>query len=218
MKKLLLIPFVFAAVSLHAQGVRPMDKPPASTMPRGIARQSTALSAAAHSTEVPLTALPAFSVTDRDGHVVQAASLAKPSHWVLLYDSQDCIPCDKLMAELDASQNAAAQRGASYVIIVNATTADALERVRATYSNLSDATWVADTGHEALTALRLKGAPMLYALHGDAIAFHVPGTLRDTATVKSLASSWLAGTDSAVQAAATTPIAAAAAGHTAAKQ
>jgi len=207
MKKLPLILLLFATVSLHAQRVRPMQRPPASATPHGIARQSTALSAASHVTRPPLAALPAFSVTDRDGHLVPSASFARTSHWLLLYSRQNCIPCDKLLMSLSSNENPASKRGAPYVIVVDAPTVDALERVRAAYPYLSDATWVADTGHEASTALKLKGSPMLYALHGNAIAFHVPGTLGDALTVKNLANSWLTTNDNPARTGPSAPVA-----------
>jgi hypothetical protein len=170
----------------------PAIRPPDSILPAPIGRLNTAERAAVLKNKPPMKQLPSFNVADRDGKPVAAESLTAGKHWLLLYRRQDCLPCDRLMTVLAAGGNPGLNNGLPYVILVAAKTQDGLERVRANYGTLSNATWLVDKNDEALAALKPRGTPMLYAMDGNNIAWNVPGTLGDPTRVQKMAADWIA--------------------------
>jgi hypothetical protein len=151
---------------------------------------------AAVNNQPPLKELPAFVASDRDGRAVPAATLSHNSHWLLIYRKQDCLPCDRLMNVLAASQSPGLKGGQPYVILVAGKTSDALERVKAKYSTLSDATWLADKDAQALAALKPRGTPDIYAMDGSKIAWSLAGNLGNPAKVEAMTAAWIASASS----------------------
>lgn len=172
--------------------VRAAIRPPASAMPTAQARVSTAQRMAAAHNQPPLTELPNFTASDRDGNAVTTKTLTRTSHWLLIYRNQNCLPCDRLMNVLAASESASLKSGQPYVILVAGKTSDALGRVEANFSTLSEATWLADKDAQAYTALKPRGTPVIYAMDGSKIAWNVPGNLGNPAKVEKMAAAWVA--------------------------
>jgi hypothetical protein len=185
-------------------GAHPVTRPPASMLPPGKARLNTAERMAVMNNRPPLKELPAFSVTDKDGHAVSAKTMSHSTHWLLLYRRQNCLPCDRLMNVLAAGDSNSLKSGQPYVIVVAGKASDGLEKVRANYSTLSEATWLADKDDQILAALKPHGAPMIYAMDGHRIAWDVPGNLGDPATVEKMVSAWITGGEKSNSAAAST--------------
>lgn len=206
----------------HPAHLRAVMRPPASTLPPKATLLSTAEAAPARRALPPLKILPDFPLQDRDGHTIsaqtvgtrlvaartllapqptaaslitfQSPAIATPAtHWLLLYRDQACLPCDRLMNTLAASASADFQRGTPYVVIVAAKNRNGLETVRAANAVFSSATWLADTNHQALSALKPRGTPMLYAMDGNRIAFSIPGNLDNPALVNTIADNWIKG-------------------------
>jgi len=172
--------------------VHPALRPPVSVRPSPQARLSTAQRMAAANNQPPLKELPSFTASDRDGKAVTAKTLTRSSHWLLIYRKQDCLPCDRLMNVLAASESSGLKTGKPYVILVAGKTSDSLERVRANYSTLSEATWLGDRDAQAYAALKPRGTPILYAMDGSKIAWNVPGNLGNPAKVEKMAAAWIA--------------------------
>jgi len=192
-----------AVLPLHAQTslpetpgshphIQPAVRPPESVRPSAHARLNTAERVAAVSNKPPLQELPAFTANDRDGHPVTAKTLSRSSHWLLIYRRQDCMPCDRLMTALAASEDSGLKGGQPYVIVVAGKQSEALERVRANFSTLSDATWLGDRENHAFDALKPRGVPMIYAMDGSKIAWNVPGNLGNPAMVEKMLATWVA--------------------------
>jgi len=185
---------------------RTVLRPPASIMPSAQARLSTAQRVAALGNQPPMKELPGFTVTDRDGHAVTTKALSKSAHWILVYRKQSCLPCDRLMRMLAADESGGLKGGQPYVVVVSGKERDAVDRVRANYSTLSEATWLADKDKQAYAALKPRGAPMIYAMDGSRIAWNVPGNLGNPAKVEQMAAAWISsGSTSAAASTATVP-------------
>jgi hypothetical protein len=167
-------------------------RPPLSVRPSAQARLSTAQRMAALNNQPPLQELPNFTASDRDGKVVTPKAMAQTSHWLLIYRSQNCLPCDRLMNVLAASESPDLKGGKPYVILVAGKTSDGLERVKANFSPLSEATWLADKDSQAYAALKPRGTPVIYAMNGTKIAWKVPGNLGNPARVEKMAAAWIA--------------------------
>ena len=184
----------------------PAMRPPASLMPPPPDRLNTAQRVAALNNRPPLKELPAFTVTDRDGHPVAAKTFSHSSHWLLIYRRQNCLPCDRLMNVLAAGDSNTLKSGQPYVILVAGKAPEALEKVRANFSTLSEAKWLADRDEQAFAALKPRGTPIIYAMDGNTIAWDVPGNLGNPATVEKMATAWITSgkTSSTNTAAATT--------------
>ncbi len=173
--------------------VRPAVRVPASLRPSNVARASTAQTAAARINKPGLKTLPDFPVTTRDGLVVSSQTLAQKAHWLLIYRRDNCIPCDRLMNVLAAGSSVEPNQGQSYVIVVDSKEKGGLDKVRATYSSLANASWVADKNAVAIKALKAHGAPILYGMEGANIKWMVPGNLGKPANVDHMAATWVAG-------------------------
>jgi hypothetical protein len=180
-----------AFASAHPS-IKAVARPPASIMPSPQARLSTAQRMAAANNQPPLTQLPAFTATDQDGHAVTAKTVSRTSHWLLIYRKQNCLPCDRLMNVLAASESASLKTGAPYVILVAGKSSEALARVRANYAGLTGATWLADRDDRVFALLKPRGAPMIYAIDGSKVAWSIPGNLGNPAKVEKMAASWVA--------------------------
>jgi hypothetical protein len=167
-------------------------RPPLSIRPSTQARLSTAQRMAALNNRPPLQELPSFTASDRDGKAITPRAMAQPSHWLLIYRSQNCLPCDRLMNVLAASESPDLKGGKPYVILVAGKTSDGLERVKANFSPLSEATWLADKDAQAYAALKPRGTPVVYAMSGMKIAWKVPGNLGNPAKVEKMAAAWIA--------------------------
>jgi hypothetical protein len=174
--------------------VRPALRRPESDKKTGKQRFSTAQRMAVMNNPPPLKVLPDFNVSDRDGHMVTAKTLQRANHWLLIYRTENCIPCDRLMNVLAASESSGLKSGQPYVVLVAESKSDALEKVRANYSALRDATWMSDKNGQALVALKPRGAPIVYAMEGNKIIWSVPGNLGDPARVEKMAASWMTST------------------------
>ena len=93
-----------------------------------------------------------------------------------------------------ASTSSDFQRGTPYIVLVATHTRTGLETVRAANPTFNSATWLADTTHQALTTLKPRGTPMLYAMDGNRIAFSIPGNLDNPTLVTTIADSWIKNT------------------------
>jgi hypothetical protein len=175
--------------------VRPALRRPESDKKKGNANFSTAQRMAAINNQPPLKVLPNFNISDSDGHVVTTKTLQRATHWLLIYRTENCIPCDRLMNVLAASDSSDLKNGQPYVVLVAGSKSDSLEKVRAKYSSLSGATWMSDRNGQAVAALKPRGAPILYAMDGNKIAWSVPGNLGDPARVEKMAASWITSTN-----------------------
>jgi hypothetical protein len=184
--------------SLQKKHIQAVRATPTSMRPKQTNRLSTAQRAALNQDKPTPAQLPAFTVADRNGKRVNAAALSKSSqaatstHWLLLYRSQNCLPCDRLMNVLQASSSPDLKSGIPYVIVVSGNSQNGLEKVRANFGNLSAAHWMLDSDRQFLTALKPSSSPVLYAMDGQAIAWKLPGNLGDASRVEKLASAWIA--------------------------
>jgi hypothetical protein len=183
-----------SAATKRPHEIRPALHRPESDKKKGKTHLSTAQRMAAMNNQPPLRVLPDFNVSDRDGRTVPAKTLQRATHWLLIYRTENCIPCDRLMNVLAASENSGLKSGQPYVVLVAGSTSEALEKVRANYSALSDAAWLGDRNGQALVALKPRGAPIVYAMDGNKIAWSVPGNLGDPARVEKMAASWVTST------------------------
>lgn len=199
------------AAAQQVRPVRPVMRPPASANSTGPAAHSTAqngaqnrvqnrvqtgVQAGAQNPGAPLTQLPDFTATDATGRLVAAGTLARPSHWLLFYTRDQCVPCDRVLSVLSQSQSPALKRGAPYsIVLAHPRTHDALDTERAKYPALTDALWLEEKDGSATTALAVKGAPMLYGMRGSQIAWVVPGGLDNINTVEKIAGAWLSSVD-----------------------
>jgi len=171
---------------------KPALRPPSSIVPSARTRVSTAQRMAAFNHKPPLPELPGFTATDRDGKEVTPKTFSRSSHWLLVYRRQNCLPCDRLMNVLAASESPDLKGGQPYVILVEGKASDAVDRVRANYSTLSQSTWLADKEGQARAALKPRGEPTIYAMNGSKIAWSVPGNLGSPAKVEKMTAAWMA--------------------------
>jgi hypothetical protein len=112
------------------------------------------------------------------------------------------------MTVLAASGDSGLQGGKPYVIVVAGKQSEALEKVRANFSTLGEATWLGDKENHAFDALKPRGVPMIYAMDGSKIAWNIPGNLGNPALVEKRLANWIAsspGPGSGSPSAATSP-------------
>lgn len=188
---LIVLSVYFSGIAGHAQVLRPVMPPPESSRPSQATAHSTAAGGAQNI--IPrLTSLPAVSATGLDGKMLAVASLAHPSHWLLLYVRDHCDACLLVTGALARSDSPALLKGAPYVIVLaRGSQPNALDALKAKFPGLADATWLEDRDGSVAAALKPTGAPVLYALHGTQVGFVLPGSLGAPANAERLADAWL---------------------------
>lgn len=178
----------------RAVPMRRVMAPPAEKQTALKLRPSTAEAGEARTIKKPLQQLPSFAVTGRDNLKHDAAALQHTGHWLLLYRTDHCAPCDRLMITLAGSHSADFRRGTPFTVVVGGEEPSALDTVRATYDNLGDANWVADRDRSVRKALQLTSAPVIFGMDGNRVVWRVAGTMGDAAQVSRLTDHWIAGT------------------------
>lgn len=181
--------------------VRRVMAPPRELQPRPSVRPNTAESGSVHIAKEPLKTMPGFSARGLDNQPHDSASLQHTGHWLLVYRTEHCVPCDRLMNALAASQSQDLRGGEPYTVIVGSASPTALGDVRAGYSTLSSANWVADNDHKIFTALQLRGEPTVFGMDGDRVVWRVAGSLGDPQKVLHMTDAWIAGSAAASDAA-----------------
>ncbi len=132
--------------------------------------------------------LPAFQVATLDGVVTASHQLPMPGTWLLIYVQPECFPCESLLQLFKPDQPTALPQ--KLVVVVGGTAADA-RGVLATFPDLAQASWYADTLNEAFTQLNLQGAPVIVGLRQDVMEWDINGLLVDSRTMRSIVNSWL---------------------------
>lgn len=188
--------------------MRRVMAPPADKMPSLKTRPSTAESGSLHTSKPPLHELPAFHAAAPASHARTNASASAPAdpmqrtgHWLLVYRTEHCIPCDRLMNALATSQSGDLRNGTPYTIIVGSPSPNAIESVRSSFGALQAANWLPDSDHSIFKSLQLKGYPEVFAMDGNRIAWKVAGNLGDPQAVLRMTDTWIAGSGAAADAA-----------------
>ncbi len=180
----------------HAPAKRVMAPPP-DTRAAVKLRPSSSEAGLSRTAKPPLKVLPAITgiTTARAGG--NAASSQRTGHWLLLYRTESCVPCDRLTNVLAASDSTDLRNGVPYTIIVGGSSSASLGLLRAKYNTLADASWVADPDRTASKSLQTRGAPELFAMDGNRIAWKISGNFGNPQQVLHIADSWIAGTAAA---------------------
>ena len=134
--------------------------------------------------------LPDASLLDRDGARVALRQLSAAEQWAIVYVAVGCMPCERLLASLDAGfDEAAAPRVAILVSGEPAAARAWLGR----FAKLAAGNWYVDVGGAAGQAMRVPGAPTLLGVRRDEVAWSVAGLIKDRATTRSTIVNWVGG-------------------------
>jgi hypothetical protein len=131
---------------------------------------------------------PAFQVATVDGVPTGSDRLPRQGRWLLVYVQPDCFPCESFLELFKQDQPTTLPQ--KIVVVVGGTVADA-RGVRATFPDLAQASWYADTLNEAFGHLQLQGTPVMLGLRQDVIEWDLTGVPADSRTMRSIVNSWL---------------------------
>lgn len=132
--------------------------------------------------------LPAFTVTALDGTVVESATLAQESNWLLVTVQARCAPCDTLLKQLDRDERPQAPRIAIVGIGMDQ---QAISDLFAKYPNLVNSRWFADPDRTAAKALGIAAQPTVFGARGPHTDWRLAGIVRDPRELESILFSWL---------------------------
>src|SRR5215467_3612243 len=110
--------------------------------------------------------LPAFQLTAADGSTVKSADLPSKGNWVLIYVQPKSQFSDSLLKGLKREQYPNLEQHA--VMIVGGSIED-LKSIQSKYTDLTQASWYADTDKSAYTQLKLHGAPVVLGIKQQTI-------------------------------------------------
>lgn len=175
--------------------VKHVVPPPPTMMAHGAARKSTAQAMASRKNRPPLEALPSFSLTALTGESVAVSTLQHQGHWLMLYLRPNCAPCETVLQSLAGTERRQLQGGKPLLVVVRGHSTSEVTELRAKYPALGDAVWVLDQKGDGMKALKLASMPTLYALYDGGVAFTLPGTVGNPATVEKMAGTWMTRTD-----------------------
>jgi hypothetical protein len=134
--------------------------------------------------------MPAFSVSRADGTAVASTDFAPAMHYVFMYVTPNCRPCDRLLEMLKDPD--VPQLPGRVVIVVGGSAASAATYIHAHVpAGVGEVAWFADPAGDAFKALRLTGTPVLIGVRGPQIMWSVSGVLNDASTVQSVVRSWV---------------------------
>ena len=148
---------------------------------------AVALSAPASASE--RMRVPPLKVVSADGRAVALDQLVRPGRWLLVYIQPNCGPCDALLRLVKKGEHPLVP--SQLVIVVGATTAEAVSAEAASFPDLTGAAWYADPARAAIAPLRLTGAPVIFGVDHDVIEWRLAGVLSNADDVKSVLASWV---------------------------
>ena len=132
--------------------------------------------------------LPNFQLTNGDGQTVKTADLRTTGNWLLIYVQPKSQFSDNLLKLLKREQYPNLEQNA--VIIVGGAVDD-MKTMQSKYTELSQASWYADTTKDAFTQLKLHGVPVVLGIKQQTIQWSLNGVLPDTNVSKSVLNSWI---------------------------
>jgi len=130
--------------------------------------------------------VPEFDVTGADGAAVSSTALGDENNWLMIYIRPACAPCEGVVNLWNDDDPPAAPSRVR--VIVGGATADLLPQIQAQYPMLGGAAWYADPAGAGARALALTGAPALFGMRGQTIAWTSQGLLPIT---RSQISGWV---------------------------
>lgn len=134
--------------------------------------------------------LPDFQVTSADGLTVKSSALPSQGNWLIIYVQPRSQFSDNLLKLLKRDQYPGLEQHA--VIIVGGSVDD-LKSMQSRFTELSQASWYADTDKSAFNLLKLHGAPMVLGVKQKTIAWSLSGVLSDVNVARSILNTWLKG-------------------------
>ena len=139
--------------------------------------------------------LPAFQVVAAAGQPVASADLGEAGNWLLIYTRPQCAACDRVLRLLVADDSESApqlvltpQSLARVRIVVGGVAGTAVNAFRQRYPALLAAAWYGDPSGDMAAALALHGAPAVFGIHGQNVAWTSQGALPIT---RSAIAEWL---------------------------
>ena len=226
-------PWQSQKVPEHRRKVPTLAKPKA-ILPAQKDLVSTAQSGASRSTK-PATTMPALNHAEQETATATASASADPQkgHWVLLYRTANCIPCDRLMNSLSSNEGSGVPAAQGLTIVIGqpkaATTSHTghqatakpqaakgnqtvaptavqqgeLNTLRSKYPALNNAAWKYDSAGTASASLKPAGAPMMYGMDGSRIVWQTAGMPGGPTATQQRIASWLSSKSTAESVAAT---------------
>ena len=132
---------------------------------------------------------PDFALTRvADGQSVRSLVLVQDTPSLVVIVRPGCRPCRELVHRLATELRPAPHRLA--ILLAGLSPAEALA-IRSAEPALPPRVWYVDGPGAALTALQVSGAPALFGLHGDRIAWTLRGSMFSDAQWQSVVVPWL---------------------------
>ena len=125
--------------------------------------------------------LAAFTVLNDAGNPVESPDLAEGGGWLLIYTRVACGSCDQVL-DLWTADDPVMWTG-RIRIVVGGAAPEGVAAFRQRFPSLAGASWYADTDGSAARALGLSGAPAVFGLTDQTIAWTSQGLLPITRTL-----------------------------------
>ena len=134
--------------------------------------------------------LPDFQVLSTSGQAKSSRQLSTRNKWLLIYVEPDCRPCEAALKVLDKDP-ALSNPAQKVIVVVGGRNAAETQRFARQFDWLPEASWFADANRQSATALARRGAPVIYGIQDNNIAWSVSGSLSDTNKLAALMLPWI---------------------------
>ena len=157
---------------------------------RTIAALLLPLAAAASARAIERGPLPVFELQTAGGRATTSDRLVHPGPWLIIVVRPQCPPCAAVLRSLAAAEQPAVRER---TVIISLGDRAALSEWTGRFPAAAGAQWFADGSGAAAAALKVENAPLIFGLRDRTIEWSVGGVFSDSADIRSIASSWIAG-------------------------
>ena len=133
---------------------------------------------------------PDFPVVSTAGQSKSSRQLSTRNKWLLIYVEPDCRPCEAALKVLDQDP-ALSNPAQKVIVVVGGRNAAETQRFAQQFAWLPEASWFADANRQSATALGRRGAPIIYGIQDNQIAWSVSGSLADANKLAALMRPWI---------------------------
>lgn len=136
--------------------------------------------------------LPLFEVRALDGRKVKSQQLAGGDKWLLVYVEPGCKPCEEVL-RVFKRQPPLASIEQKLAVVVGGRSAEEVKSLASRFAWIPESCWYADASSASATALKAKGAPVVFGIRSGRIEWSLSGVLANSQKLESILLTWVAG-------------------------
>jgi len=134
--------------------------------------------------------LPDFGVVALDGTNTQSGSWPVQGKHLLIYVESPCQACVTVLGLLTKQDYP--QLASNTIVLVGGMQPNDAQTVRKQFPDLAGAAWYADPSRNAVTSLKMQGAPVIFGIQDGTLRWSISGIPPDSKRFRSVLNTWCA--------------------------